>query len=101
MITRELAEKAMERCATVCEKTDNFADNYAANLLRNDEDYLEAMIKTVMELNDIDELDNETRVYFIEDEDEYEAALAKHMENVNKRQKLLQRFAEIYNDLDD
>ena len=101
MITRELAEKAMDRCATVCENTNNLADNFAANLLRNDEHYLEAMIETVMELGDIDELDNETRVYFIEDDDEYEAALVKHLENVNKRQKLLQRFAKIYNDLDD
>lgn len=100
MITRELAEKAMERCATVCEELPG-VNGYAAHLIRTDKNYKEALIRVAMECKDIDELDNVTRVYFIEDETEYEAALAEVLENLNKQKKLVERFAEIYTDLDD
>lgn len=100
MITRELAEKAMDRCATVCEKLTGM-DALAAQFIRTNKNYKEALIRVAMECKDIDELDNDTRVWFIEDEEEYEAALAKALENQNTKKKLVERFVEIYTDLDD
>lgn len=94
MITRQECERAIDRMADYFESTNSEIAEAQFDMVFGDESYREAWIQTVMELGSIENMDEQSKIWFEEDEESYKEQLKRRLEDYEKSVKFVEILSE-------